>query len=300
MTDFPHDHVRRELRATNQEHEAAQRGFGAALDEAFDPSSNTPEEIKSQLLGVPSRRQMLKLGGLTIASTALLAACVEPAATDQVAVTGTLIPVPSTLVPPDPGSPETDATLVLTALSLEKLAVDTYQAALDNDWLQVPLFADLAKYFQSQHVDHAGALAQQARRMGQNPDEVTANEFLATEIIAPAVEAIKAGGGAEVVQTATLTLAREVEVAAAQTYTKAGGILSTATLRQTIMSIGGIEARHASVLAGVLGDEPVPFAFLPTVNAAPPDSYIAPNGPVSASSTSSDAETTPGTDETES
>jgi len=170
---------------------------------------------------------------------------------------------------------------VLTAISIELLAIETYQAALDNNWLTVPLLVDVAKYFQSQHEDHAGALEAAARQLGQNPAEVTANPFLFTEVVSPAVEEIKAGGGEEVVQTLTLTLAQELEVAAAQTYTKAGGILTTPALRQTIMSIGGIEARHTTVLNVVLGEQGVPFPLEPTVNAAPPDSYIAPNGPVS-------------------
>lgn len=284
---FPHDHVRRELRDAQRAHEATLAPFDAALDQAFDPDSGTDLAVKAELVGVPSRRQLLKLGGLTIASTALLAACVEPNPTDQIAVTGTIIPVPTTVEPPDPGSAEVDATLVLTALSLEHLAVDTYQQVLDNNWLEVPLLVDVAKYFQAQHQDHAGALEQAARRLGQDPSAVGANAFLQTEVVAPATEAIAAGGGAQVVQTATLNLAVGLEVAAAQTYTKAGGILTTPELRQTIMSIGGIEARHCSVLWSVLGEQPVPFALEPTVNAAPKDAYIAPNGPVGESSSSS-------------
>jgi hypothetical protein len=282
---FSNDHVRRELREGKQAHDATLKPFDAALDQAFDPASATDLATRAELVGAPSRRQLLKLGGLTIASTALLAACVEPASTDQVAITGTLIPVPTTDVPPDPGSAETDATLVLTAISIERLAIAAYQAALDNNWLEVPLLVEVARYFRDQHEDHAGALSQQARRMGQNPDEVVANPYLMTEVLDPAVEAIEAGGGASVVQTATLTLAKELEVAAAQTYTQAGGILTTPALRQTIMSIGGIEARHCTVLAVVLGEQPVPFGLEPTVLAAPEDSYIAPNGPVTESST---------------
>jgi hypothetical protein len=278
---FDSDHVRRELRDGQQAHEATLKPFDVALDQAFDPTSGIDLDTKAQLAGAPSRRQLLKLGGLTIASTALLAACVEPASTDQIAVTGTLIPVPTTVEPADPGSAEVDATLVLTALSIELLAVETYQAVLDNNWLEAPLLIEVAKYFQGQHQDHAGALSQQARRLGQNPDAVVANPFLVTEVITPATDEIKAGGGAEVVQTLSLTLAKELEVTAAQTYTKAGGILTTPELRQTIMSIGGIEARHCSVLSVVLGEQPVPFALEPTVSAAPKDSYIAPNGPVS-------------------
>jgi hypothetical protein len=284
---FNNDHVRRELREGQRAHDAVQASYDAALDQAFDPGSGTDLDVRAQLVGAPNRRQLLKLGGLTIASTALLAACVEPPSSDQIAVTGTLIPVPTTVEPEDPGSAEVDATLVLTALSLELLAVDTYQAVLDNNWLELPLLVDMAKYFQGQHEDHAGVLSQQATRLGQNPKDVTANAFLTTEIVAPATEAINGGGGAAVVQTATLTLAKELEVAAAQTYTKAGGTLTTPELRQTIMSIGGIEARHCSVLSVVLGELPVPFALEPTVNAPPADAYNAPNGPVSGSSSSS-------------
>jgi hypothetical protein len=39
-----------------------------------------------------------------------------------------------------------------------------------------------------------------------------------------------------------------LEEAAAQTYVFAGGALSTPALRSTIMTIGGVEARHAAVL----------------------------------------------------
>jgi hypothetical protein len=285
---FSNDHIRRELRDIQRAHEDTRATHAAALDEAFDPASGVDRATKAELVGAPNRRQLLKLGGLTIASTALLAACVEPPSTDQVAVTGTIIPTPTTAEPQDPGSAEVDATLVLTAISLEKLAIAAYTAALDNNWLTAPLLISVAEYFRSQHEDHEGALAQQARRMGQNPDEVEPNPFLVTEVLDPAVEVINAGGGETVVQTLTLTLAHDLEVAAAQTYTKAGGILTTPTLRQAIMSIGGIEARHSAVLAVVLGEQPVPFALEPTAAAAPKEAFIAPNGPVTESPAAED------------
>ena len=43
-------------------------------------------------------------------------------------------------------------------------------------------------------------------------------------------------------------IALDLEEAAAQTYAFAGGALSTPGLRSTIMTIGGVEARHAAVL----------------------------------------------------
>lgn len=279
----PNDHIRRELRAIERAHRRIMPDYRASLDQAFDPATGTDQATKAELVGAPSRRQMLKLGGLTIASTALLAACVEPPSTDQVAVTGTIIPTPTTLEPQDPGSAEMDATLVLTAISIEKLAIEVYTQALDKSWLEDPLIVDVAEYFRGQHQEHEDALAAVARQLGQKPDEVEPNPVLMTEVVDPELVDINAGGGAEAVQTLALTLAHDLEVAAAQTYTKAGGILTTPLLRQTIMSIGGIEARHSSVLAVVLGDQAVPFALEPTAAAAPKDAYIEPNGPVTES-----------------
>ena len=45
-----------------------------------------------------------------------------------------------------------------------------------------------------------------------------------------------------------VNIALALEEAAAQTYAFAGGQLSTPALRSTIMTIGGVEARHAAVL----------------------------------------------------
>ena len=45
-----------------------------------------------------------------------------------------------------------------------------------------------------------------------------------------------------------MQIAFDLETAAAQTYVFAGGTLTVPALRSTIMTIGGIEARHAAVL----------------------------------------------------
>jgi len=72
----------------------------------------------------------------------------------------------------------------------------------------------------------------------------------------------------------TVEFALQLENAASQTYTFAGGALSTPMLRQTIMSIGGIESRHAAVLRGVLGQNQTPNVFNPTTEAAPEESFV--------------------------
>ena len=65
-------------------------------------------------------------------------------------------------------------------------------------------------------------------------------------------------------QDRVVSFARDLENIAAGTYAYAAGVLSTAELRKTIMSIGGVESRHATTLALVLdptAKSAVPRAF---------------------------------------
>jgi hypothetical protein len=149
--------------------------------------------------------------------------------------------------------------------------------------LTIPLLNDVAKYFMAQHQDHAEFLIAAAKNsLGLNASGVEANAYLAKNVVDPAVAAIGSEQNDKTLaQTDTLKLALGLEDAAAQTYTMAGGVLTTAALRQAIMSIGAIEARHYSVLAAVLELPPVPFAFGHVNNAAPVDSYVYPAGATS-------------------
>jgi rubrerythrin len=278
------DEIRRQLRETQRAHDAALSGFGAALDEVFDPDGPATGHDRAAVLGLPDRRGFLKIGGLTIALSALAAACVEPDRQNgQLAQTGTVIPAPSTSVPPNPGSPDMDATLVLTALSIERLAIDVYQKLLDGHQVQ-GVDADLVKYFQDQHRAHADLLVTTAKQLGQSSttvDAVKGNAKIDKDVISPLRDTIAGDGGdAEKARSDTLKLAQAVEDTAAQTYTKAGGILTTARLRQSMLSIGAIEAKHYSVLAGAMGGRPVPFAFEHTNGGATADDYVKPTDKV--------------------
>ncbi len=276
--DINKDEMRRHLRDTQAAHDAAVPGFAAALDMAFDPDAQVPAADKAGLLGLPDRRGFLKVGGLSVALGAFAVACVYPDKEKvQLPATGTFIPAPSTSVAPFEGSAEVDSTLVLTALSIEKLAVDVYQAALDAGFLQLPILQDVAKYFQSQHRDHAGLLSGTATKMGQNPANVQANSYLMQAVVQPALTALTGEKDSKnQTQTDTLKLALALEDMAAQTYSLAGGLLTTAELRQAIMTIGPIEAKHYTLLATVLEQQGVPFSFMHTTGAAPTDAYISP------------------------
>jgi hypothetical protein len=73
-------------------------------------------------------------------------------------------------------------------------------------------------------------------------------------LVKPAVDA--AASEADIVK-----LAFDLESAAAQTYVFAGGALSVPALRSTIMTIGGIEARHAAILQVVAQAMPPASVF---------------------------------------
>jgi hypothetical protein len=138
------------------------------------------------------------------------------------------------------GGSEMDLALARTAASLEKLAVDAYQTGIDSGLVTTMAIADAATLFQSHHQEHLDALNAVITDAGG--EEVTEpNEAVFKALVEPAVTAAKAE--ADIVK-----IAFDLESAAAQTYVFAGGELSTPTLRSTIMTIGGIEARHAAIL----------------------------------------------------
>jgi rubrerythrin len=279
MMDINKDEIRRHLRESDRENRAALPAFADALDHALDPDNRVAAADKAALLGLPDRRGFLKIGGMSVALSALAVACVYPdKEKTQLANTGSFAPAPSTSVPENPGSALVDATLVLTAISIERLAIDTYEAALKAGWLDLAILKEVATYFHDQHRDHAGVLESFARQLGQDGAAVKANEFLKKEVVDVAVDAIsKEQGSKAQAQTDTLKLAMSLEDAAAQTYAKAGGILTTKVMRQGIMSIGSIEAKHVSLFASVLQQQIVPFSFEHTNGAAPEDSYVKPN-----------------------
>jgi hypothetical protein len=233
--DLNHDELRRELKDIDAENRAAMPRWAAALRQIVGGGTTLTTDQKAELLGVPSpgRRQLFKLGGATIIGAAVLAACGDDG--DKKA-TG------STTAGGDVDS-SMDLPLARTAASLEKLAVDTYTTAAGSGLVTTKGIGDAATLFLSHHQDHLDALNKVIK--GAGGAEVTvANEAVFNALVKPALDALKDEAG--VVQ-----LALDLELAAAQTYAFAGGALSQPALRSTIMTIGGVEARHAAVLAVV-------------------------------------------------
>ena len=246
------DEIRRQLRAVDRLNTEAMPRWREVLARLIGDDQLTADD-KASVLGVPSpnRRDLFKIGGVSILGVALLAACGSdsadsPAVTNAVGTTGGSAAAPTTVPSTTGMSPSTtapnkgdlDLTLARTAASLEKLAVDTYGAA--GALITTPAVLAAATMFAGHHQMHLDAL--NGVITGAGGTAITQmNQAVYDALVKPAITAAKTEADA-------VMLALALEEAAAQTYVFAGGTLSSAALRSTIMTIGGVEARHAAVL----------------------------------------------------
>ena len=236
----------RQLRAAESEQRDATRGLRNVMQRWLSGRTDgLTTDQKAAVLGVPSpgRRQFFRVGGTAVLGAAVLAACgdddTDAAETGQ-APTTTTEGSSTTAGGEGEGSTDGNMDLVLarTAVSVELLAVEAYQAAIDSGVVSTQAVADAATLFQSHHQEHAGALNAVIREAGgEEIDEP--NAFLMENLVASA----DLSSELSIVQ-----FARSLEDAAASTYVFAAGVLSAPELRQAIMSIGGVEARHVTAL----------------------------------------------------
>lgn len=211
-----------------------------------------------------SRRQLLRISGISIAGTIALAACGKQADVEEssnIASAGTVPPTTAL-----PSAEVNDIVLLRTAASLEYNAIDTYELALSAGLLtgDYASLADAVKRFRDDHQAHADAVNKLIVSLGGKPF-TCANTRINEVYIAPAVELITAEGNPDAAVD-TVALAHALENIAAQTYQGVVGMLSTPSLRADAMRIGQDEARHAVVLAQVLN--PGYASVGPTVNEA--------------------------------
>ena len=259
MREINNDEVRRELRSVDREHNVVARSWRSALTEIFDPSSGVATHDKARLLGLPARRQFLRFGGLAITGAALIAACGDDSDGSSATTTGGGSPSTTAGATATTGvtanAAAMDLTLAKTAASLEALAVATYDTAVKSGLVKTAAIGDAAKLFQSHHQAHLDAL--NAVVMQAGAAKITEpNAAVKKAVVDPAVANAKT-------EADIVALAFALEDAAAQTYVFAATQLSKPALRSTIMTIGGIEARHRAVL-GFVAQAKAPAAIFPS------------------------------------
>lgn len=184
------------------------------------------------------RRRFLSLGGMTVLSAAV-AGCSGghrggggPASTT------------STTGVPDPSA---DVRILRTASSLEHYMVGVYMEAAGLNLLQSTMALDLLKLFADHHSQHAAAFEGATARIGGQPF-TQANPVL-SRMAATRISALRT-------ENDVLRLALEMENIAAATYFSATGGLAIRPVNATMTGVGAVEARHAAVLASILGDAP--------------------------------------------
>jgi hypothetical protein len=229
----------------------------------------TPGEAKADvLLGGFNRRRFMALSGLAVAGGTVLAACGSDSKTKSASSAGSEATTATTAAAAGGGN-KTDQTIARTAASLEIFAVSVYDKAIQNAAalkISDPV-AKAATLFKSQHDEHAKAFNAAATQLGGQPyndPNPTAAKAFAAQIAALKTE------------QDVLKFAFALEQIAAQTYQGVGMKLSTPMLRQTAMTVGGVEARHMAILGHFIQPPTtVPDkAFQPTEKAVDASFYV--------------------------
>jgi hypothetical protein len=240
--DINHDELRRELRDLDQEHREVMPKWRDSLMRLLVDDKETPTEAKADvLLGGFNRRRFMELSGLAVVGGTLLAACGSSKKSDSGSVTSSTAAATATTAAA-PAASKTDQTIARTAASLENFAVAVYDKAIMNAAalkISAPV-AKAATLFKSQHTEHAQAFNAAATQLGGQPY---------TDPNPTAAKAFDAQIAALKTEQDVLKLAFGLEQIAAETYQGVGMKLSTPMLRQTAMTVGGVEARHMAILA---------------------------------------------------
>jgi len=242
------DHVRREAGVTEGEHRRAMVRMREAVRRVFGGGHQITTEAKRDFaLDGINRRRFIQFGGVTVAAAAILAACSDGDGDKKSSGSGN-----GDGDGAGAQASDTDITILRTASSLEELAVAVYQTAVDSGLVTTMAVADAAKLFQSQHREHAALFEGATREAGGEPFDEPNPAVMAQ--LQPAIDALTD-------EAAIVKLAFDLETVAAQTYQSAVGAFTDASFNVATMSVGGVEARHAAVLAQVLNQPAVPVAF---------------------------------------
>lgn len=145
------------------------------------------------------------------------------------------------------GDVQADIRILNTALGAELEAIAAYGVGAGSGLLTKPILG-VAVQFQGQHKEHADVLAQTIRKLGGKPVEARSRYEFPTEKLKT--------------QNDVLTFAAGLERGAVSAYLGAVPLFQERELAKAAASILGDEAMHWAILRQVLGDNPVPAAFV--------------------------------------
>ena len=268
--DNSHDQLRRELRAlgasAHSDAQSAQRVYGNLFE-----SPAATSDGRRALFG---RRDVLRIGGFSVATAAVISACGQH---DRGQI-GRVGAVPTTVKLPD--AIVTNVTLLRTASSLEHSVINVYSQIIGNSDLIDPKLQDVAKRFMDDHVGHAKLFEKLTTDAGGTP-WTCSNPKIDDTIMNPILLRITKGTAATPTSKAiapsddprrdVLNFAHGLETLAGATYQALVAAFSDPKLRSDAMSVGAREARHAALLSLTINpDRPGGLVnFADAVNAEP-------------------------------
>lgn len=276
--DISRDQLRRELRADSAENAAGLRSLQPVIEALF----SSPTSGHNRAATLFGRRRFLTIGGISVATAGLLAACAEShdAGIARVGDAPTATPLLEAVV--------NDVVLLRTASSLEHSAIAVYESALANsDLLDAAAFGDVVKRFRDDHQAHAALFEQMTKDLGGEPwtcgnprfDEVVVAPVLRAITGAPATNLLPATAPSDDMRRDVLNFAHALESIAGSTYQGLVPALSLPNLRKDVVLVGAQEARHAALLAILITGRPDGYAdpsdvqnatlVAPTTTAAP-------------------------------
>ncbi len=262
-TDTPnHDELRRHLRALGTPGRTERLAVRRTAEAVMSSEISAADRVAT-LLG---RRRFLHLGGVSVATAAVLAAC---GGTDSpgIAKIGT---APTTTVLPD--AVVNDVVLLRTASSLEHTAISVYDLVIDNADLLDPAYNDLAKRFRDDHAEHAELMEQLTVEAGG--EAWTCGNPRLDELVLPAI--LRAITGDEAAGVApsddprrdVLNVAQAFESLAGSTYQALMPVLSLPSLRKDAISVASQEVRHAAILSIAITGRPAGYMHPDEIAAA--------------------------------
>lgn len=142
---------------------------------------------------------------------------------------------------------EADARILNTALAAERAPVAVYQVGAESGLLGKSALA-VALQLQGHHKEHADALEATVRKLGGQPVAAKAKYAFPVEKLKSEADVLRFAAG--------------LEKGAVSAYLGAVPLFAERELAKVAASILGDEAMHWAVLRQVLGENPVPSAFI--------------------------------------
>ena len=215
--DLSNDQLRRDAADANEHHREEMGPLRQLLTRLISGDEGLSDAEKADtVLGGLARRRFLTLGGLTIATAAVVAACGPDQPAPQIPEAG--------VAPSTTGLPTrviTDVVLFRTASSIEHSMVNTYDGILGS---RLPAAtSDTLKLFRDQHAEHAAFFEDATRQLGGEPF-TDPNPVFQVGVIDPTVKMINDNGDNE---TDVVWFVYGLEALAAGTYQSVTPTLTT-------------------------------------------------------------------------